>query len=461
MKDLLPAESLRWRWMEETAGAVLSAYGYREIRLPIVEHTGLFARSIGTDTDIVEKEMYTFPDRNGDSLTLRPEGTAGCVRAGLEHGLLYNQVQRLWYTGPMFRHERPQKGRYRQFHQIGAEAFGMAGPDIDAEIIALTARLWRALGIEGVRLEINSLGSGAARAAYREALAAYFGRHLASLDEDSRRRLERNPLRILDSKEPGMQPLIAGAPKLVDYLDPGSAEHFRLLRDMLDAAGIAYRVNPTLVRGLDYYGRTVFEWITEALGAQGAICAGGRYDGLVERFGGASTPAVGFAMGLERIAALLEARSEPGEGPSCDVYLIAVGEDAVRAALPLAESLRDALPGLRLTTHCGGGGFKAQFRRADKSGARIALILGADELKQGTVGVKPMSGSGEQESVAQSELAAELGRLLPPPNLPLRKGEEKRGGVDLEGVKSLPLNEGGDLEGVKSLPLTKGEFRGG
>ncbi len=449
MKDLLPADSLRWRRMEETAYAVLSAYGYREIRLPIVEHTGLYTRSLGTDTDIVEKEMYSFPDRNGDSLSLRPEGTAGCVRAGLENGLLYNQIQRLWYAGPMFRHERPQKGRYRQFHQIGAEAFGMPGPDIDAEIIALTARLWRALEIEGVRLELNSLGSAGARAAYREALRAYFARHETRLDEDSRRRLARNPLRILDSKEPDMQALIAGAPRLCDHLDPGSAEHFRLLRDMLERAGIDYVINPTLVRGLDYYDRTVFEWQTDALGAQGAICAGGRYDGLVEHFGGAPTPAVGFAMGLERIAALLEARSEPSAERACDVYLIAVGEDAVRSALPLAASLRDAHPGLRLSTHCGGGGFKAQFRRADKSGARIALILGADEVRAGTVGVKPLSGPGEQGCVARSELAAELGRMLggplPPPKLPLRKGEEKS-----------PPCEGGDVEGVKTPPLRTG-----
>ena len=411
MKDVLPEDSERWRWMEETVYSVLSGYGYREIRLPIVEHTGLYARSLGADTDIVEKEMYTFPDRNGDSLTLRPEGTAGCVRAGLENGLLYNQIQRLWYAGPMFRHERPQKGRYRQFHQIGAEAFGMAGPDIDAEIIALTARLWRALGIGALRLEINSLGNAPARAAYREALRDYFGRYESSLDEDSRRRLDRNPLRILDSKEPRMQPLIADAPRLADYLDPGSAEHFRVLRDLLDGAGIAYVINPTLVRGLDYYNRTVFEWITDRLGAQGTLCAGGRYDGLVECFGGAPTPAVGFAMGLERIVALLEAGGEGREG-ACDVFMIAVGEEAVRAALPLGESLRDALPGLRLSANCGGGGFKAQFRRADKSGARIAVILGADEVRQGVAGVKLLCQASEQESVGQGDLAGHIERML-------------------------------------------------
>lgn len=412
MKDILPEDSGRWRWMEETVRAVLSAYGYREIRLPIVEHAGLYARSLGADTDIVEKEMYTFQDRNGDSLSLRPEGTAGCVRAGLENGLLYNQIQRLWYAGPMFRHERPQKGRYRQFHQIGAEAFGMAGPDIDAEIIALTARLWRALGLGAPRLEVNSLGDAPARAAYREALRNYFGRYESSLDEDSRRRLDRNPLRILDSKASGMQPLIAGAPRLVDYLDPESAEHFLVLRDLLDEAGIAYVINPTLVRGLDYYNRTVFEWITDRLGAQGTLCAGGRYDGLVECFGGAPTPAVGFAMGLERIVALLEAGEDGEREGACDVFMIAVGEEAVRVALPLGESLRDALPGLRLSTHCGGGGFKAQFRRADKSGARIAVILGADEVRQGVAGVKLMYETSEQESVGQGDLAGHIGRVL-------------------------------------------------
>jgi histidyl-tRNA synthetase len=411
MKDVLPEDSERWRWMEETVCSVLSGYGYREIRLPIVEHTGLYARSLGADTDIVEKEMYTFPDRNGDSLTLRPEGTAGCVRAALENALLYNQIQRLWYAGPMFRHERPQKGRYRQFHQIGAEAFGMAGPDIDAEIIALTARLWRALGIGALRLEVNSLGNAAVRAAYREALRDYFGRYESSLDEDSRRRLDRNPLRILDSKEPRMEPLIADAPRLAEYLDPGSTEHFRVLRDLLDGAGIAYVINPTLVRGLDYYNRTVFEWITDRLGAQGTLCAGGRYDGLVECFGGAPTPAVGFAMGLERIVALLEAGGERREG-ACDVFMIAVGEEAVRAALPLGESLRDALPGLRLSANCGGGGFKAQFRRADKSGARIAVILGADEVRQGVAGVKLLCQASEQESVGQGDLAGHIERML-------------------------------------------------
>ncbi|MGH8479370.1 MAG: histidine--tRNA ligase [Gammaproteobacteria bacterium] len=412
MKDILPEDSGRWRWMEDTVRAVLLGYGYREIRLPIVEHTGLYARSLGVNTDIVEKEMYTFPDRNGDSLTLRPEGTAGCVRAGLESGLLYHQIQRLWYTGPMFRHERPQQGRYRQFHQVGAEAFGMTGPDIDAEIIALTARLWRALGLGAPRLEINSLGDGPGRAAYRGALRDYFGRYESSLDEDSRRRLDRNPLRILDSKAPGMQPLIAGAPRLAEYRDPGSAEHFRVLRDLLDGAGIAYVINPTLVRGLDYYNRTVFEWITDRLGAQGTLCAGGRYDGLVECFGGAPTPAVGFAMGLERIVALLEAGEDGGGEGACDVFMIAVGEEAVRAALPLGESLRDALPGLRLSMNCGGGGIKAQFRRADKSGARIAVILGADEARQGVASVKLMSQTSAQQSVGQGDLAGHIGRVL-------------------------------------------------
>ena len=411
MKDILPADAARWRYLEETVRAVLASYGYEEIRLPIVEHTALFRRSIGEDTDIVEKEMYTFADRNGDSLSLRPEGTASCVRAGLEHGLFHNQIQRLWYAGPMFRHERPQKGRYRQFHQVGAEAYGMPGPDIDAEMIFLGARLWRKLGLADIRLEINTLGDREARASYRQALFDYFSAHVDEIDEDSKNRLPGNPLRLLDSKHPAMQDLIGRAPSLIGYLNPESECHFTGLRGLLDAVGIQYSVNPRLVRGLDYYNRTVFEWVTQSLGAQGTICAGGRYDGLVEQFGGRSTPAIGFALGLERIVGLLEQEVAP-EVTRPHVYLIAVGEEAAAAALRLAESVREAWPGLRLIANCGGGSFKSQFRRADKSQAHVALILGAEEVRQRTVGVKALEEEGEQVTVAQRDLQGYLGELL-------------------------------------------------
>ena len=409
MNDILPGESAQWQRLEATVREVLAAYGYGEIRLPLVEKTELFTRSIGEVTDIVEKEMYTFADRNGDSLTLRPEGTAGCVRACLEHGLLHNQTQRLWYSGPMFRYEKPQKGRYRQFHQIGAEAYGMAGPDIDAELISLTARLWRRLGIRDVTLQLNSLGSSAARAAYRERLVAYFTARQGELDEDSRRRLQTNPLRILDTKHPAMQAVVAEAPALLDHLDTESQTHFAALRDLLDAADIAYEINPRLVRGLDYYSQTVFEWVTDTLGAQGTICAGGRYDGLIEQLGGSATGGIGFAMGLERLVAMLAATGLPGADPAPHAYLIAVGDAAQRTALGLAERLRDAGPALRLRMNCGGGGFKAQFRRADHSGARFALILGEDEVAAGTVAIKPLrEAQSQQMTLPQDQAAAWL-----------------------------------------------------
>ena len=412
MNDILPAETPRWQAVEAVFRRLMAAYGYGEIRLPIVEKTELFKRSIGEVTDIVEKEMYTFEDRNGDSLTLRPEGTAGCVRAGIQHGLLHNQVQRLWYLGPMFRHERPQKGRYRQFHQLGVEVFGLPGPDIDAELILITARLWRELGMDHeVHLEINSLGSSEARRAYRDRLVAYLEAHEADLDEDSRRRLHTNPLRVLDSKNPAMQDLIEAAPKLMDHLDTESREHFESLCARLDAAGIAYRVNPRLVRGLDYYTRTVFEWVTDRLGAQGTVCAGGRYDGLVEQLGGRPTPAVGFALGLERLVALLEERELP-DTTTPHAYLLLAGEAAEQAGPLLAEKLRDALPQLRLLVHAGGGSFKSQMKKADRSGARLALILGEDEMVAGNIAIKDLRGTGEQQHVKQDELADRLAQML-------------------------------------------------
>ncbi len=418
MNDILPGESALWQGLEATAREVLAAYGYHEIRLPILEKTELFARSIGEVTDIVEKEMYTFADRNGDSLTLRPEGTAGCARACIEHGLLHHQTQRLWYAGPMFRYEKPQKGRYRQFHQIGVEAYGMAGPDIDAELICMTARLWRRLGLRDVTLQLNSLGSSAARAAYRERLVAYFAKHHDELDEDSQRRLQTNPLRILDTKNPALRTVVAEAPTLLDHLDAESRAHFEELRGLLDAAGVAYEINPRLVRGLDYYCKTVFEWVTDTLGAQGTICAGGRYDGLIEQLGGQAVPGVGFAMGLERLVAMLAASGHSGLDPHPHLYLILVGAAAQCQGLVLAERLREQLPTLRLRMHCGGGGFKAQFRRADHSGARFALILGEDEVKAGVVALKPLRESqNEQITLAQDQLAAHLRAALgePPP----------------------------------------------
>ena len=416
MNDILPEQTSLWRYFEGTVARLLDGYGYRQIRMPIVEFTELFKRSIGEVTDIVEKEMYTFEDRNGDSLTLRPEGTASCVRAVLEHGITGGgQVQKLWYAGPMFRHERPQKGRYRQFHQIGVEVFNLAGPDIDAELIVLTWRLWGLLGIrDAVTLELNSLGTAEARARYRGALVEYLSARVDELDEDSRRRLTSNPLRILDSKAPETQALLVDAPKLADYLDEESRVHFEGLKARLDAAGIPYVINPKLVRGLDYYGKTVFEWVTDKLGAQGTVCAGGRYDGLVEQMGGKPTAGVGFAMGIERLVLLLETLDKvPAElARQVDVYFCAFGEAAELAALTLAERLRDRLPDLRLLVNAGAGSFKSQLKKADKSGALYALVLGEDELSQRIVGLKPLRDNGEQESIGWDALGERLAACL-------------------------------------------------
>ncbi|MCY4211253.1 MAG: histidine--tRNA ligase [Gammaproteobacteria bacterium] len=412
MHDTLPGETPKWQLLEDALQVVLHSYCYREIRLPIIEKTELFARSIGAGTDIVNKEMYTFQDRNDELLTLRPEGTAGCVRALLQHGLIYAGPQRVWYQGPMFRHERPQQGRQRQFYQVGAEAFGMEGAEIDAELILVCARIWGALGIEGITLQLNSLGSHRARHSYRKLLVDYLSAHRGELDEDSIRRLETNPLRILDSKNPALQGLIDGAPSLLDSIDAESAEHFAALQDLLDANGVEYKINPRLVRGLDYYNRTVFEWTTDKLGAQGAICAGGRYDDLVTQIGGRATPAAGFAMGLERILALLECSGAEAVAGAPRFYQVMVGADAVNSGFRLAERLRDDIPGLPLLLHCGGGGFKSQFKKADKSGAEYALILGADEVASNTVLIKPLRTDAEQYKVTQEQLAAEIKRLL-------------------------------------------------
>lgn len=413
MNDYLPADTAIWQRIEGILKQTLASYGYSEIRLPLVEQTPLFKRAIGEVTDVVEKEMYTFEDRNGESLTLRPEGTAGCVRAGIEHGLLYNQEQRLWYMGPMFRYERPQKGRYRQFYQMGVEVFGLQGPDIDAELIMLNARWWKALGIaDHVRLELNSIGSLEARARYRDALVAFLEQHKEVLDEDCKRRMYSNPMRVLDSKNPEIQQLLNDAPQLGDYLDDESREHFNGLCALLDDAGIAYTINQRLVRGLDYYNRTVIEWVTDSLGSQGTVCGGGRYDGLVEQLGGRATPAVGFAMGMERLVLLVQAVNPDFEPTSnVDVYVIASGQGVQSAAMQLAEKLRDEAPELRLMTNFGGGNFKKQFARADKWGARVALVLGEDEVKAGQVVIKDLR-RGEQQTLAQAEAAAVLRTLL-------------------------------------------------
>ncbi|OKP03964.1 histidine--tRNA ligase [Xenorhabdus eapokensis] len=414
MNDCLPAETAIWQRVESTVKRVLSGYGFSEIRTPIVEQTPLFKRAIGEVTDVVEKEMYTFDDRNGESLTLRPENTAGCVRAGIQHGLLYNQEQRLWYIGPMFRYERPQKGRYRQFHQLGAEVFGLQGPDIDAELILMTARWWRELGIaDHVTLELNSIGSLEARANYREALVAFLEQHKEKLDEDCQRRMYTNPLRVLDSKNPEIQQLLNDAPALFDYLDAESKEHFDGLCQILDNTGIKYRINQRLVRGLDYYNRTVFEWVTSALGAQGTVCAGGRYDGLVEQLGGKATPAVGFAMGMERMVLLVQEVNPDfvADLTVADVYFSSFGEGSQQAALILAEKIRDQLPELRLMTNHGGGNFKKQLTRASKHGAKVALILGEDEIQAGNITVKDLR-NGEQETLSQQAIAARLSELL-------------------------------------------------
>ncbi len=411
MHDILPDQSPLWQFFESTVKQLLQTYAYSEIRMPVVESTDLFCRSIGEVTDIVEKEMYTFEDRNGDSLTLRPEGTASCVRSGIQHGLFHNQQQRLWYMGPMFRHERPQKGRYRQFHQIGIETFGVASADIDAELILMSARLWKMLGIKDVRLELNTLGTSESRQAYRQVLVEYLNQHKELLDEDSLRRLESNPLRVLDSKNPAMQSMIDAAPSLMDYLDEESSEHFKHLTDALDKAGVKYNVNTRLVRGLDYYCKTVFEWVTDSLGAQGTICAGGRYDGLVQQLGGRETPAAGFAMGIERILSLLEDTGMQVDN-AVDVFVVLQGDAAQLQGMPFVENVRDQMPDIRLQTNCGGGSFKSQIKKADKSGAKIALILGEDEIQNNTVGIKLLREKSDQQVVAQSDLCNTLKTLL-------------------------------------------------
>jgi len=390
MNDVLPDAIGTWQFLESTVREVLTAYGYEEIRVPIVEATELFKRAIGEFTDVVEKEMYTFTDQGGDSLTLRPEATAGIMRAAIENGMLRGARHKLWCIGPMFRREKPQKGRYRQFYQVDVEALGFTGPDIDAELIAMTARLWRKLGIERVRLQINSLGTPEARRSYREKLVAYFRGYESRLDADSRRRLEGNPLRILDSKNPEMRDIVAGAPLLTDHLDPESKAHFDALCSMLREVGVAYEINPRLVRGLDYYTRTVFEWITDALGAQDAVCSGGRYDGLISQLGGESTPGIGFAMGVERAVELLVQAQRTQQPKGADVYVVVNGEKAALAGVQLVERLREHLPHRRFELNLGGGNFKAQFRRADRSGAGLALIVGDDELARGVVAMKPL-----------------------------------------------------------------------
>lgn len=414
MNDCLPSETSIWQMVESVLRRVASSYGFAEIRMPIVEPTALFKRSIGEVTDIVEKEMYTFDDRNGDSLTLRPEGTASCIRAANQHGLLYNQEQRLWYMGPMFRHERPQKGRYRQFHQFGLEAFGIATPDIDAEIIMLTARLWRELGIKDVvTLELNSLGSNEERAKYRDALVGYLNEHEEQLDDDSKRRMLTNPLRVLDSKNPLVQEALINAPKLSDYFGEETQEHFTSLCHRLDAAGVKYVLNERLVRGLDYYNRTVFEWVTDSLGAQGTICAGGRYDGLVEQLGGKATPGFGFALGIERLVLMLSSLEQVNNiRPQVDAYVIILGEEVMLKANELTEQWRDQVPNSRIQCHCGGGNLKKQMKRADKSGAKIALILGEDELAEQKVTVKYLRGQQEQQNLAFDQVASLLTSLI-------------------------------------------------
>ena len=414
MNDLLPDKSAVWQYFENQVKQALFSYGYQEIRMPIVEQTELFKRSIGEVTDIVEKEMYTFDDRNGDSLTLRPEGTACCIRAAEQHGLLYNQTQRLWYTGPMFRHERPQKGRYRQFHQIGVECFGFKGPDIDAELILMTARLWKNLGLfDHVVLEINSLGLPEERKEFKAALVTYLEQYIDELDEDSRRRLSTNPLRILDSKNPRTQELLLEAPKLPDFYGDESKNDFIELLAFLDQAEINYKVNPGLVRGLDYYSKTVFEWVTDTLGAQGTVCAGGRYDGLVAQLGGKGTPGVGFAMGVERLVLMLEELDliPDSVNDTVDIFIVAAGQGTVRKAFELAETLRNETD-FRILQNAGGGSFKSQMKKADKSGAKIGMIIGEQELEKNSVVLKPLKGEGQQETVAYNDLTIKLTEFL-------------------------------------------------
>ena len=415
MNDILPAQTPLWQFFEAQVKLVFDQYGYQEIRMPIAEKTDLFCRSIGEATDVVEKEMYTFADRNGDNMTLRPEGTASCVRAAQEHGLTYNQVQRLWYHGPMFRYERPQKGRQRQFHQFGAEVYGLDGPDVDAELIIMTARLWQQLGLQGaVKLQLNTLGSAAARAAYRTDLVAFLQANMALLDADSQRRVTTNPLRVLDSKDESTQALLDGAPNFYGYLDDESRVHFERLRELLDAAGISYEVNPRLVRGLDYYCKTVFEWVTDKLGSQGTVCGGGRYDGMIEQLGGKPTPAVGWAMGVERMILLLqEMQQEPaGLGQQADVYLAHMGDAATVRTMQLAEQLRTDIPGLRLLWHCGGGSLKNQMKKANRCGAKLVLIMGEDELAQGQIQIKPLQGQDEQQSISLDQVSAHVAELI-------------------------------------------------
>ena len=408
MHDVLPSDSSKWQYLEAALFSQMKRYGYHEIRMPVVESTALFSRSIGEVTDIVEKEMYSFEDRNGDSLTLRPEGTASCVRAGIQSGILHNQLQRLWYMGPMFRHERPQKGRYRQFHQIGVETFGMPNAEIDAELILMTASLWRVLGLSDVRLEINSLGSNEARNNYKEILIKYFETYKEQLDEDSQRRLYSNPLRILDTKNPDMKEIVSNAPKLSDHLDDESSEHFEKLKRILDRAGVSYSVNPNLVRGLDYYCKTVFEWITDKLGAQGTICAGGRYDGLVSQLGGRDTPAAGYAIRLERLLSLLDDDGLIPESVLPDIYLAMLGDAAEVEGMVLADQLRKDNPDLIVVSNCSGGSLKNQLKKADKSAAKIALILGEEELEKQVVIVKYLRHKQEQCAVPINDLNAFL-----------------------------------------------------
>jgi len=412
MNDVLAEEMPYWQRLEGAARELFAAYGYQEVRVPLVEHTELFKRSIGEFTDIVEKEMYTFTDRGGESLTLRPEITAVLVRAAISNGLLHNQKHRLWTAGPAFRYERPQKGRYRQFHQIDCEAFGYEGPDVDAEMILLSARLWKTLGVERVSLEVNSLGTPESRRGYRDLLVSYFQSRRGELDEDSLRRLAGNPLRILDSKNPAMRAVVDEAPQITDHLDPASREHFDRLRAHLDACGVDYTVNPRLVRGLDYYTRTVFEWTTDALGAQDAVCSGGRYDGLVAQLGGQPTPAIGWALGLERVTELLRVTGAPAAGTPPDVYVVLAGDSAEAAGLALVEQWRDSLPGRRLVAHLGGGSFKSQLKRADRSGASLAVIIGDAEVAAARAAIKPLRSDAPQQDCAWPEVPAKIGTML-------------------------------------------------
>ncbi|NND60170.1 MAG: histidine--tRNA ligase [Gammaproteobacteria bacterium] len=412
VNDIYADAAPYWDRLEQAVQQLFAAYGYTEIRLPVIERTELFKRSIGEGTDVVQKEMFTFETRGGTSVTLRPEATASCVRAAITNGWLHNQRQRMWYRGPMFRYERPQKGRYRQFHQVGAEAFGFPGPDVDAELIFMSARLWQALGLDDLTLRLNSLGTPASRVIYREQLTTYFREHADALDDDSRQRLELNPLRILDSKNPQMQELIAAAPVITDHLDDESEQHFGRLCELLNDRGIAFELDSRLVRGLDYYTRTVFEWETDALGAQAAVCSGGRYDGLVEQLGGRSTPGIGWALGVERLVELLQISDQPVPTSAPHLYLVMVGAEAERTGLALAETLRDRYPQLRLASHCGGGSFKSQLKAADRSGAQAALILGEAEVAAGTVALKPLRSDDQQQSLAAAELAERVGSFL-------------------------------------------------